>query len=393
MKQHPGEKVSLDSGVKVLGSPPARVSWFKTAGIGGEVTLVADGSQILEYVTVAERSTTFFSVVVTQCKKEWVTMHEIQPDAEEIINPELPDGLEEFASCSILPGGVVDNFYSVTHQLDLACTHVLSSNVFSRVPWFVYGTFDVMEGDLALSAMTVYVGATIFEFQRGWIINLDGRKYPVMEGDDPAVFEYGAGHCSVEFKDNHLHAHCEDLFEVFYDGVMAGHVRLLPSLGKGVESFQQEAGSFGLCWSYESGRRANWQVGRTKGACKVDNTGPIEDCSAEKEEECVFPKMTFKVFMYFPMDISIDVPSFSDCGVGAGVACHELSCQQEDLTPMQRCSINQAYHLGCDLKFLASKDVSVEFESIKECPDLCEWRQEVVKRGCPQAKLPYDVCA
>jgi len=265
-----------------------------------------------------------------------------------------PPALVEKTHCSVYPMGVLHNFYSESAYYDVACHHVLAGDVFgvpdSPYGWFIYGEFDVYEGKRSLASMTFYPGPNTFQVQRGWMINLNGEKFLISEGEE---VEMGGG-CTLLFADLHVKVDC-GYFVAYYDGMAAGHIEIPtrePVKGQG---------NVGLCYDNESGRRSNWQVGPTEGICTVTH-GEAELCEPP-------PGVCEEAY----------------CDDAARISCRQLYCADsaqtgDSATPgdAQLCAFERANEWRCaELGEAAVPGTA--------CPaDDCLWKFKVLGAGCPQ---------
>jgi len=263
-----------------------------------------------------------------------------------------------YPTCTIYPGGVIKSFDDASSFYDLACTHVLAADFAPEgdflAPWFIYGTFDQHDGNYAMSHMTIFAGGVAFEFQRGWLVNVDGAKFEVEAGVPRAL-----GDCSISFTGHHIVATCPH-FTAYYDGVMAGHIQIGsdPVITPPVKEFND----IGLCWDNVSGFRPNWQV-KTDAGCDVDPTKA--PCAGG--EEC---------------------SGYSD--QAAFDSCSQINCEELVATAVQTCSLNQADAME---GFLNGASGQPKLDSILGCPEeICDWQNDLLSRGCPQDNPPFD-CA
>ena len=378
-----GEKITLTSGLVQDGTPMVTIHWVFYPENGTPTYLSAREDYEL---TVTLEAAGIYRITLMQCMEEDSAVENeyrltfpattTPTPASSTSTPALePNNLVAPRHvCSVFPGGVLDDFNSIAHYYDLSCTHILAADLMPsdgfHNPWFIYGTFDEIDGKTALMSMTFYLGREIFEFQRGWIVvTVQGgasTKLPMNEGVPQEIGETG---CSVVFADLHLQATCPH-FVAFYDGLMSGHIKLLREAGS--ENLEKGRGNIGLCFDDISGRRPNWQVGKMTGKCLVD-TG---EKACEPSDDCVLAQ---------PATV-FDKP-WTACGVGAEGACNELNCDGVTPTLDQQCALEQANRINCNLKL----DMPVQGTD-GSCPaDPCEWMKNVVEQGCPQDHLPF-VC-
>ena len=280
--------------------------------------------------------------------------------------------------CTVYPGGAIDGFDGQATYYDMACTHVLAADFSpsgdSAKRWFIYGTFDELDGKTALAKLSFYLGRVMFQVERGWIVHQGGIKIKL---DEEVAQQIGDSDCTATFAEFHLFVDCP-VFMASYDGVMSGHVILKPSVEHPYSPVQKTWNNVGLCFDGNSGSRPNWQVGNTAGRCKVD----VEEAPcAESGDECQLSEP--------PLVIpGVSNLEWSACGNGASVGCGELRCDGNIPTAMQACALEQAQRISCGVKTgdavrLSGSDVS--------CPsDPCTWKKEVVSRGCPQEHLPFN---
>ena len=303
----------------------------------------------------------------------------VNPPTPTPTQAEGPDEVTMGAShvCSVFPGGVIESFDGIGNTYDLACTHVLAAHMvtgdddFVRYPWFIYGTFDEHEGNKALMSMTFFVGRSAFEFQRGWLVSLEGgKKFPVKEGQNPVQIPNTP--CYVMFQDKHLQLRC-GYFEAYYDGIMSGHVRLISLRSN--EQFEKRNGNIGLCWDAQSGWRKNWQVGRTYGECAVSLAD--KTCKTEKAS-CV----------QYARDAPFSAQglgAWALCEAGPTQSCSEINCGDKTASVMQECALQQASRIMCSLKHSTPLSGTDD-----KCPaDECVWKKDVLSRGCPQDNPPF----
>ena len=303
----------------------------------------------------------------------------VEEPTEEPTEEEGPDDMTMGANhvCSVFPGGVVESFDGAGRQYDLSCTHVLAADIMTdgdySNPWFIYGTFDQHDGHTALMSMTFYVGNVAFEFQRGWLINLNGNgKMSLKEGVDIRVPHTG---CWVRFSDKHLQLQCQ-YFEAYYDGVMSGHIRLKTM--RSTAQLEKRFGNVGLCWDGESGWRKNWQIGMSTGQCEVS----VEDKS------CKLPDSNFNQYRRDAPAAALGLGAWALCEAGPAKSSSEIHCGGRKATAAQECSLQQAARIMCSLKYSTLLRGSDD-----KCPaDECVWKKDVFERGCPQ-KIPPFVCA
>ena len=279
--------------------------------------------------------------------------------------------------CSVFAGGVVESFDGSGTHYDLSCTHVLAADLMTdgdyTNPWFIYGTFDQHDGATALMSMTFYVGTQAFEFQRGWLINLDGsQKMPLKEGDYYMVPNTG---CYVVFQDKHLQLGCP-YFEAYYDGIMSGHIRLKTL--RSTRPFAKRTGTIGLCWDNQSGWRTNWQVGTTTGLCQISST----------DSSCKSANPSCDQYRLEVPRAALGLGAWARCEAGPTRSCTEMNCGDRVASAAQECALQQAVRIMCSLKYSTPLQ-----GSDGKCPaDDCEWKKDVLARGCPQDHPPF-VCA
>ena len=281
-------------------------------------------------------------------------------------------------TCTMYPGGAIDSFDGKASYYDMACTHVLAAD-FSPSgdianPWFVYGTFDQLDGKTALYQMTFYLGRDMFVVERGWIVHQGGIKMALEEG---VAQQIGGSDCTANFAEFHLTVDCPP-FIASYDGVMSGHIVLKPGVEHPYSPIQKKYSNVGLCFDGNFGFRPNWQIGQTEGSCKVDVQ---EAPCAESKDECQLGEAALSISGVSDLE-------WTACGGGASVGCGELRCDGNIPTAMQVCAFEQANRINCawksgDVLGLSGSDVS--------CPtDPCTWMEEVASRGCPQEHLPFN---
>ena len=364
------EEVVLYSGLTRDGIPSASITWYLN---GNEIQEFRNEGK-MSFVTSTEWGGQI-ECKIMHCMRESVVFY----TRYNIILPP-PPGV--YHVCSVYPGGVVEQFHGAVSNYDLACSHVLVANSLLNTDysqgWYVYGTFDVHDGDIALMAMTFFVGTTAFEFQRGWLINIGGEKLEVDEGVGVMLGQSG---CEVRFTGLHLRAACPH-FYAYYDGVMSGHVRL-----GGGEEFAEDVADksdteFGLCWDSDAGFRTNWRLMFTE-ECAVE--GSVSQCS-DAHSYC--DKFTREPGSGYGKAAQLAESGALSCGAGSRVSCAELKCEEQEITAVQRCALNQADSVNCYLKQESELRERVGGE---ECPEEeCGWELEIVTRGCPQDNPPFQ---
>jgi len=359
-----GEEVDLSSGLLNDGEPPVEISWTKDS-----VDLPRWKDQRMYTFTATFGMRTYIECKIYQCR-------DISTAAVMRYYIETPDKPDEdiYPVCSVYPGGAIEQFNSQSAYYDLACTHVMAADFGPggdyTNPWFIYGTFDQRDGNTALMSMTVFIGSTAFEFQRGWIINVGGSKFPVMEGVARTI-----GVCEVMFTGQHLRAACP-FFYVYFDGTMSGHIRLgtfetSPSKAESVKGRT----NIGLCWDNESGFRENWQI-PSSGSCSIQ----------PGKEGCEDSGACDRFVLASYQDSALQ---WASRGRGAHQACNELTCEGSTPSPDQECALNQANLVNLHLRVEKQLTDAV---AVEQCPENCDWKEKVVDGGCPQYPLPY-VCA
>ena len=363
-----GETVTLDCGIYQDGTPPLATTW-SIDGIEDE----SAGNQHHYLVTVTPGMNTLYECKMVQCKSESMTNYNrflIKTEGE------LGGGEPVYPVCSVYPGGVIEQFDTTPAFYDLACTHVLAADFGPggdyTQSWYIYGTFDEHDGDIALSSMTVYAGRTAFEVQRGWLVNVDGEKF-LLEEDVPRTY----GDCEIMFSGLHVRVGCPH-FNLFYDGVMAGHIQIFTPSGEG-EGFTAEKSytNIGLCWDNKSGFRQNWQLGSSRPSCALDPS--LEECQ-EETASCSEYVQTTGIFQP-------DKPR----GLGAEQSCNELHCAGDTPTPAQECALNQADSINAQLRLHSPADVTGPSPGLDGCPEEeCVWKLDLVSRGCPQPNPPFQ---
>lgn len=378
-----GEEITLASGLVKDGTPWATVHWvFHPAdGSSPHYLSVRD----LYELTVSPDTLGVYKITLMHCmdaehavRNEYRLALLIEPTTPPPTTSPPPTtvdpGESNFPShvCTAFPGGVIEDFNSHPNYYDLSCTHILAADLMPAGsfynPWFIYGTFDQLDGATSLMSMTFYHGSNIFEVQRGWlVITPDGSKAELEEG---VPLQLGATGCSVTFKEWHVHVFCAE-FSAYYDGLMTGHVQLRGEAGP----WELEKGptNIGLCFDDQSGWRPNWQVGNQRDQCEVDvDKEPCGDHSGD-------------CGAYITSE-QIPDHSWTRCGYGTDAACAELNCGDTVASQTQQCVLKQANSANCELK--QGGDV---VGSGDHCPeDECEWFALVVSRGCPQDHLPFD---
>lgn len=224
-----------------------------------------------------------------------------------------------------------------------------------------------------MRAMSFYIGSTVFEIQRGWVVNLGGQKMILEEDVSQEIPNSG---CNIAFTNLHLVLNCPN-FIAYYDGVMAGHIKIKAE-APNADAFGKSMGSFGLCYDAQSGFRKNWQVGNTKGNCEVNTeAGACGEADADNCSGYQFPARFG----------GGSTEKWGSCGNGVTSSCNELYCGDDVASSAQQCALNQADRVSCELKY---GEMSVAQDA--GCPDdECSWKLDLVSRGCPQENLPF-VC-
>ena len=374
-----GVIIQMTSGLVEEDAPHILVEWTFISD-DGQYHDVKPASDPWE-LTVGPDTTGLYTVTLTPCRdpsRAVVNKVSVGMTDED---PSLPPNVVTiYHTCSIYPGGGIDQFDGQSAFYDLACTHVLAADVAPAgniaAPWYIYGTFDEHDGNAALSAMTFYVGRNIFEVQRGWIVNINGEKMKLNEGEVQEV--PGGSGCTVVFKNRHLVVEC-DAFFAYYDGVMSGHLALKPGVsGPPYPEYVKKGWNFGLCNDGNSGFRPNWQVGNTAGDCKVDTEKP--GCEDEAEEGCDLTSP------------AVNNVEWTTCGGGATLGCGEIHCGGGTPTAAQTCALEQAKRMGCALK-QNQKEILESDGQDEACPkDVCLWKEDVISRGCFQENPPFKDC-
>ena len=364
------EEVILDSGLVRDGVPSSSITW----SLNGQELAEFQNQRQLRFAATAEWAG-LIECKITHCRREYTAIY----NRYQVVEP-VPPGV--YRVCSVYPGGVVEQFQGQASFYDLACSHVLAADYLAdndlNMGWYVYGTFDEHDGAKSLSAMTFYVGSTAFEFQRGWVINVDGEKFVVEEGVGRMMGDSG---CLITYTGLHLRAECPH-FHAYYDGVMSGHIRLggetvLPS----EDLPEKRVSQFGLCWDNDAGFRTNWRL-RFTTECAVDGTA--SQCPDTHAQCGKFAREAVDYGSYSALAES----GVLGCGAGSKTSCAEMSCGEVALTAAQRCSLNQAHSVNCLLKVQPGFSERVEEE---ECPAVeCEWKLDIVSRGCPQKNPPFQ---
>lgn len=375
-----GEELQLHSGLMNKGSPPPRIQWSFTpvGGVtvpiqaGGVLTVTADVSGVYAAtiihcadeenavtstydVTVNDAIYTSepwqpHSQVYTNFETEIVTAeHEFSSESTdptdsvteqpEILTaePEDPDELS-VDSCGIYNDGVIEMFGGEVIQRALNCHHVLAAE--PENSWFIYGRFGA---DSNLLSISFYVTQTVFEIQRGWVVNNQGEKFILTEGEASAV-----GDCSITLSDLHLTVKCP-AFNVLYDGLKMAYIN------KFAES--NALYKMGLCYGtavpdgYSA--KTNWQVGNTGAPCLL--------------------------------------PEVKDCTAGSGVGrCAGYSkalataCQCGADTEEAQCELDRHGNVRRFLQGQGSMS-----DAVAACPDDCEWKETIVAAGCPQPDATF----
>ena len=378
-----GNQVTLSSGLLQDGTPAALVQWTFYPASGSPVSLSA--RETYEF-TVSEDTVGTYKITLMQCMdeanavenvyrfgiKEVTTTVPVIETTTPTPTPQIGELTTPGYTCSAFPGGIIEDFNSVPHFYDLSCTHILAADLMPEGsflnPWFVYGTFDEHDSKTALMTMTFYLGQNQFEVQRGWIVHIgDGEKLALEEG---VVQVVEGTDCSVKFADMLIEVQCLH-FEAYYDGLMAGHIRLKTFAGS--ESLAKGRGNLGICYDNNSGWRPNWQIGKMRGKCRIDREEPA--CKTELPEMCQLSQP--------PQIFGRD---WTSCGMGAESSCKELNCDGTAPTQAQQCVLEKANRVNCNLKLGGS--VAGEDSA---CPtERCKWMKGVVSKGCPQDNLPFD---
>lgn len=380
-----GEFVTLASGLIKDGTPMATIHWVFYPD-NGEPSYLSVRENYRFQVT--EDSVGTYRITLTHCMNtEAAVRNEYRFGIKRVTTSppvettsptpgydlgELKLGGPPGYTCSAFPGGVLEDFNSRAHFYDLSCTHILAADMmpggYYVNPWFIYGTFDTLDGNTALMHMTFYLGRNIFEVQRGWIVHTgSGNKLELDEGLEQPVPNT---ECTVKYSDLHIRVNCP-LFEAYYDGLMSGHIKLKGDAG--TENLRKGRGNIGLCFDSNSGWRPNWQVGRMRGQCKIDVEEP--SCESEGSDTCQLSRAA-----------QPEGSEWSSCGVGAEGACKELNCGGATPTPQQKCALQKANRINCSLKLGRGL-----FAFDAECPEEeCDWKQSVYSQGCPQEYLPFD---
>lgn len=396
-----GEEVLLDCGIIQDGTPELAVTWI----IDGQEE---EGSRNQHQYTVSITPglSTLVECKMVQCRDEssskfnrWFIITE--SDAPTTMSPTKSSPLEENADiipiypvCSIYPAGVIEQFDSQPAFYDLSCSHVLAADFAPEGDytkgWYIYGNFDVHDDDAALAAMTIFVGSTAFELQRGWIVSIGQKKLELVENEPQTL-----GDCQVTFVGLHLKVACPH-FNVFYDGIMSGHIQTFRydmsyDIYEGVDVAQAGPGpanmvaapfdprksptNIGLCWDNQSGFRPNWQVD-SRTDCSVDIT--VEECQKETSTCNDY----VEEYQALPGRFS---------GLGAGDSCSELHCGGDVPTTAQHCSLNQAHSINKQLIRFSADEFTGPTSGLKGCPEEeCEWKLDLLSRGCPQENPPFE---
>ncbi|XP_063694835.1 uncharacterized protein LOC134826408 [Bolinopsis microptera] len=377
-----GDTVNLSAGLISDGVPMVHISWVFYPENGLPTYL--RGTENYEFTFSEETCGKYVATVMHCMNEEEAVVNEyrvrcpVKPTTQPYVTSTAgADNLEIMEPrhvCSLLPGGVLEDFNSRAHFYDLSCTHVLAADFMPGGdyynPWFIYGTFDEIDGKTALMSVTFYLGRYIFEIQRGWIVVTQDPYNTKVAMEEGVAQELGESGCSVVFAEFHLQVTCP-YFVAFYDGLMSGHIKLLSDASTG--DFQKGRANMGLCFDSNSGRRKNWQVGKTKGKCVVETEAP----ACEPSGSCTQSRPP-----------AVFDQAWTACGIGAEGACSELNCDGATPTPQQKCALEQADRINCALKLGMSTDGQGADTS---CPDdACEWMQNVADQGCPQDNLPFD---
>lgn len=362
-----GEVLQLHSGLITKGSPPSKIEWTFTP-VGGVAQSVSAGevlsvaadvsgvyeSKISHCANEAVRSTYDVTVVekaiittapwvpqtevFTNFETEMVSVEEnFSTEQPEILTaePEQPDELG-VNSCGVYNNGVMELFGGAVAQRALNCHHVLAAE--PENAWFIYGKFDA---DSSLLSMSFYVKQTVFEIQRGWVVNNQGAKLILSEGEASQV-----GDCAVTFADLHLNVKCP-AFNVIYDGMAMGYINKFGDSNAMIK--------MGLCYGTEVpagySAKANWQVGNTAAPCLLPAP---KDCDA------------------------VDAPQ---CGAQVGALAVACKCAGAEAN---QCELDRAQLVKSFMVGKASMS-----DSVGSCPDDCEWKQSVVDAGCPQPDATF----
>jgi len=371
-----GEVIMMTSGLVADPAPHITIVWESHTSLGVG-TWTGDGNSWK--LTVGPDTVGTYIVTLTPCRDpSRAVVNKVNVGMPEVGPTVPPQVTGIYYTCSIYPGGGVDQFDGGAAAYDLACTHVLAADVAPAgdiaAPWYVYGTFDNHDGGVALSAMTFYLGRDIFELQRGWIVNIDGEKMELTEGEVQAI--PGGSGCTVVFQHRHLKVDCAH-FTAYYDGIMSGHLTLKPAVvGPPFPGYTKRPTNFGLCNDGNSGFRPNWQVGAGGGSCEVEPGKPT--CEDEPEAACDLASA------------AVGNVEWTTCGGGASLGCGEIYCGEGTATPAQTCALEQAKRVSCALK--QNQKGIVESDGMDEaCPkDECVWKGDVVSRGCYQKNLPFE---
>ena len=397
-----GEEIPLDCGIIQDGTPELTVVWI----VDGQED---EGSRNQHQYTVSTfpGMSMLVQCKMLQCKDEtsakfnrWFIVTE-SDDAPTTMSPTKTSPLEEprnretlpiYPVCSIYPAGVIEQFDTQPAFYDLSCSHVLAADFAPdgdyTQGWYIYGNFDVHDDDAALAAMTIFVGSTAFELQRGWIVSIGQEKLKLVENEPQKI-----GDCEVTFAGLHLRAACPH-FNVFYDGFMSGHIQtfrydLTYNIYEGMSENEggpaglvavpfdprKTATNIGLCWDNQSGFRPNWQIDSRTG-CSVDTS--LEECQ-EETSNCSDYVEEYRIL---PGRFS---------GLGAEGSCSELHCGGGTPTKAQECSLEQAHSVNKQLIRFSADDFNQPASGLPGCPeDKCEWKLDIVSRGCPQDNPPFD---
>jgi len=264
-----------------------------------------------------------------------------------ISDTEAPDTLLPLGenSCGVYNDGVMEMFGGAVVQRALNCHHVLAAE--PENAWFIYGKFGA---DSSLLSMSFYVGQTVFEIQRGWVVNNQGTKLILSEGEASTV-----GDCSVTFADLYLTVKCPS-FNVIYDGLKMGYINKYADSNNALIKM-------GLCYGTDVpagySAKANWQVGNTAAPCLLP---AVKDCDAVSDAV------------------------IAQCAGQNGAFVTACKCAGlDDITTDEQCELDR---VSIVRSFLVGKLGSIG-DFVASCPDDCDWKQSVVDAGCPQPDATF----
>lgn len=192
--------------------------WVKIDKTTGETEVVTNERELnIESVKCSRGHAAIYQCRVTYlCEDETSDLIPITAESNEM-TVLVDRGFVSNPICQIFGDPHVITFDQKIYSFQGECTYLLAMDA-SEGSWFIYGRFIKCGSDgTCLDSIVVYVGGYPLELLRGWVINQNGKKLPIKEGeklypDDTLSLYYDGYEVFVELHNPQI--------QITWDGLM-----------------------------------------------------------------------------------------------------------------------------------------------------------------------------